>query len=616
MHPHHRQLRAAGIQLLPFPVGKETVILSRGGKNTLVDPQHENRPGRLQPDAVAFRQDHLIHGIGDAAEIDTGKRQPEQVGHFPGGQRFPAIEIAKQIQHIHNAVPLAVDGLLLLPFFSLGQVLQRAGMGDIPVYRRGKPLAGAAGNALPQFLQRLCDGAAGRFDRCQFGGVVLRCRFRHPFGIIGKGPQPVVACNLPDIAVILQPAGILRGKAGGRRAGKPQQLGGTDGAAGSLQSRKQKGGQRGKQDTLLFAVIIRDPVFRQHHAGIFVPVHAAAEDYTVLIAQALLPHQPADLRRGKPHFLVNRIGLDQAQHSVPGGRNRPGGSKGPLQPGQRRAAVAAVRPQEHRRADADPALLRLHTQTQKELLLVQKDILFGIQPVAGHGKGQLRRRLQHQQKHLPFTDAEVIKAIHPDILIRKPVFLPGAPGRHGQRIQRIVEPLLHQRLERPVDELHILQLFGKLPAGGLLRQLQQTLRRDAGTLKIPHRFQHGGNKALICRLTAVKPQFILNPVDSLPHQQRTGDLIQRPVRQTAAFPKDIFRQTRKTEDGDMPQLLIGKPGPGAAFHLKGGVLRNDKQNGLPPRYRLPYPAQDLLRFAGAGLAQYHMQHQASSSPSG
>ena len=170
-----RQFGAAGIQFLPFAGGKKSCRFSDSGEHALIDAEDENRTGRLQAHPVAFRQKDMIDSIGHAAQINAGKRQPEQVAPLPCRKSFPGVKIAHQVQHIDNAVPLAVDCFPLRHLAAGSQVGQCIGGGNIAVHRRGKADTVSASQRLPQYLQRLHNYPAGSLNFGKLCSIVL-CR--------------------------------------------------------------------------------------------------------------------------------------------------------------------------------------------------------------------------------------------------------------------------------------------------------------------------------------------------------------------------------------------------------------------------------------------------------
>lgn len=115
-------------------------------------------------------------------------------------------------------------------------------------------------------------------------------------------------------------------------------------------------------------------------------------------------------------------------------------------------------------------------------------------------------------------------------------------------------------------------------------------------LKIGDGLQHGGNEAGVACLPPVEGKPLLHLADGFPHQQSPADLIQRALRQAAAFPEDLFRQAGEAEQGDILLLLPGKEGTDPALHLKGGVLRHQQQDRLPPAGGFFYLAEYLGWF--------------------
>ena len=119
--------------------------------------------------------------------------------------------------------------------------------------------------------------------------------------------------------------------------------------------------------------------------------------------------------------------------------------------------------------------------------------------------------------------------------------------------------------------------------------------------------QHGGNEAGVARLPPVEGKPLLHLADGFPHQQSPADLIQRALRQAAAFPEDLFRQAGEAEQGDILLLLPGKEGTDPALHLKGGVLRH-QQDLLAALSKLRHPPQHGIRFSRFGTADQDRQH--------
>ncbi len=284
----------------------------------------------------------MIHGIWHLAQIDAGKGQPEQLAPLPGVQCPFRVKVGHEVQHIHQAVPLAVHRFPLRQRAVLGQVLQGAGGFRIAVHRRRKVGACGIFQTLPQGRQRLDDPAAGGLHLGQGGGVILRGGIGHALRIAGEGAQPVLPGDVPDEAVIFQGAGLLGRKPRGGGAGQPQDGGGFQAAGGSLQRGEQEKRQRREEDVLLFAAEVGQIVLLQHGFGIAVAVQVPAEDDAIPVAEALLPHQPGNLGGGKPHFLVHRRRLDKPKALSGGGGHRFRPGKGPLQPGQGGALVAFI----------------------------------------------------------------------------------------------------------------------------------------------------------------------------------------------------------------------------------------------------------------------------------
>ena len=251
---------------------------------------------------------------------------------------------------------------------------------------------------------------------------------------------------------------------------------------------------------------------------------------------------------------------------------------------------------------------RVRTHTQEKFFLVKEDVLPGIQGGAGHGEGETFRREEHLLQQGALADRKVIEAIHPDMAAGEPVLFRRAAQRQGQLIQGVVEAQLHQGLEGLVDELEIGELLPQGGAGGFGGDFLQPGGGNASALKIGDGLQHGGNEAGVACLPPVEGKPLLHLADGFPHQQSPADLIQRALRQAAAFPEDLFRQAGEAEQGDILLLLPGKEGTDPALHLKGGVLRHQQQDRLPPAGGFFYLAEYLGGFAGTGFAQDHSQH--------
>ena len=103
----------------------------------------------------------------------------------------------------------------------------------------------------------------------------------------------------------------IQSRSGGAR--KPQYRSGLYATDCRLQCSEDIKRQRSKQDILLFAAEIGQLIFLQYRFGVAVPLHIPAQYNAVPIAAALLPHQPADLRCGKAHLLVDCRRFDEPQ---------------------------------------------------------------------------------------------------------------------------------------------------------------------------------------------------------------------------------------------------------------------------------------------------------------
>ena len=199
--------------------------------------------------------------------------------------------------------------------------------------------------------------------------------------------------------------------------------------------------------------------------------------------------------------------------------------------------------------------------------MIKEDVLPGIERGAGHRNGKGIGGKEDMLQHGTLAHRKIVEAIHPHLPPGKPVFLLGTGKGKGQLIQRVMEALLHQRLKRIENKLHIPQLLPQRTAG-LPGKLRHGLRRKTGPFEIGDGLQHGGDKAGVSGLPPVKGKGVGDLDNGFPHQQCPAHLIHGAEGQAAAFPEDVFRQAGEAVQGDIALLFGGEKRADPAFHLK------------------------------------------------
>ena len=238
-----------------------------------------------------------------------------------------------------------------------------------------------------------------------------------------------------------------------------------------------------------------------------------------------------------------------------------------MQGGQLGVLVAFILGQDQRLFTFAPVRGRIRTHPQQEFFLIKEDVLPGIERGAGHRNGKTIGGKEDMLQHGTLAHRKIVEAIHPHLPPGEPVFLLGAGKGKGQLIQRVMEVLLHQRLKRIENKLHIPQLLPQRTAR-LPGKLRHGLRGKTGPFEIGDGLQHGGDKAGVSGLPPVEGKGIGDLGNGFPHQQCPAHLVHGTKGQAAAFPEDVFRQAGEAVQGDIALLFGGEKRADPAFHLK------------------------------------------------